>query len=257
MKRFIAFSGGVESSAMCILYGKNATPVFTDTGFEHKPMLARIEMMEGALKKIHGDEFTILKLRADNVEGTGTSTLPDYIKKRKFYPNPLARFCTRLFKIEPLDEFLSGQGECEVLIGLNADEEDEREGNYGECKNVTYRYPLVDDGLSRADCEALLKQHGLMPKFPSYMRRGGCVGCFFKAKSEYKEMARLAPEEAYMVAELEEAIQDKRGTYYHIHGGIKNMRAFIEAARAQQYFKLDDSQDAAPTGKGCGVFCHR
>jgi len=35
MKRFIAFSGGVESTAMCLLYGKGATAVFTDTGNKH------------------------------------------------------------------------------------------------------------------------------------------------------------------------------------------------------------------------------
>lgn len=43
IKRFIAFSGGVESTTMCILYGKGATAVFTDTGSEHAEMYRRIE----------------------------------------------------------------------------------------------------------------------------------------------------------------------------------------------------------------------
>jgi PP-loop superfamily ATP-utilizing enzyme len=223
-KRFIAFSGGVESSAMCVLYGKDATPVFTDAGWEHKPMRERLDVMEAALKKIHGDSFCIIRIKAENVEGTGTNTLPDYIRLRKFYPNPVARFCTRLFKIEPMDKFLLKQGDCEVFIGLNSDEADDRTGNYGECKNVSYRYPLIEDGLTRKDCEAVLSKHGLLPQFPPYMSRGGCVGCFFKRKAEFAALALLDKDEAVSVAELEEAIQDKRGKYYHVHNSIPNMR---------------------------------
>lgn len=242
MKSFIAFSGGVESSALCVLYGKNATPIFTDTGYEHKPMYERIDLVEQALQIIHGPEFGIVRLRQKNAEGTGATTLPDYIKIRKFYPNPMARFCTRLFKIEPLDDFLKDQGDCELMIGLNFDEADERVGNLGKCKNVKYRYPHVEDERTRADCEKVLSEVGLLPEFPPYMSRGGCKGCFFKGKSEYAHMAHLAHDEALEVAELEESIQDQRGKYYHIHQDIPNMRRFIQNHRSQQFlFPADES----------------
>lgn len=258
MKRFIAFSGGVESSAMCVLYGKDATPIFTDTGWEHKPMYERIDMMEKALKIIHGEQCSVVRIKPKKIEGLeGVNSLPDYIRYRKFYPNSGARFCTRLAKIEPMDEFLSQQGDCEVFIGLNADEEDDRVGNYGECKNVTYRYPLIEDNLTRKDCEEVLEKYGLLPSFPAYMERGGCVGCFYKRKSEYAAMALLAPEEAYSVADLEDAIQGTRDRHYHIHSGIKNMRQFIDAVRSQKnLFPLEEVYPSA-AGQACGVFCHR
>jgi 3'-phosphoadenosine 5'-phosphosulfate sulfotransferase (PAPS reductase)/FAD synthetase len=256
-RRYIAFSGGVESSAMCILYGKDATPIFTDTGWEHKPMYERLDMMERALKIIHGENFKIIRIRPENIDGTGTNTLPDYIRLRKFYPNSMARFCTRLGKIEPMDKFLSQQGPCEVMIGLNADEAEDRVGNYGKCKNVTYTYPLVDDDYARIDCENLLDEYGLKPNFRPYMARGGCIGCFFKRKREYSAMALLAKDEALSVADLEESIQDKRGNYYHLHSGIPNMRKFIENESHSLIPASEMYSESEPEGKGCGVFCHR
>lgn len=258
MKQFLAFSGGVESSAMCVLYGKDCSPIFTDTGFEHKPMYERLDLVEKALKIIHGDHFSVTRIKAQNAENTGTDNLVDYIKLRLYYPNPMARFCTRLFKIKPMDDFLKEQGECELFIGLNADEEDERIGNLAMCPNVTYRYPLIEQGITRAQCESILKEVGLLPNFPSYMTRGGCKGCFFKRKSEYKAMAILAPEEADSIADLEEFIQDKRKNFYHIHNDIPNMRRFIENARSEQwFFPPEEILKPSGLGSGCGVFCHR
>lgn len=62
MKTFIAFSGGVESTTMCLLYGKGATAVFTDTGSEHKAMYARINAMESYLTKHHKGDFKLIRL---------------------------------------------------------------------------------------------------------------------------------------------------------------------------------------------------
>ena len=51
MKRFIRFSGGVESTTMCLLYGKGATAIWCDTGAEHGEMYERINKVEDYLKK--------------------------------------------------------------------------------------------------------------------------------------------------------------------------------------------------------------
>lgn len=36
MNKYISFSGGVESTTMCILYGHKADAIFADAGWEHK-----------------------------------------------------------------------------------------------------------------------------------------------------------------------------------------------------------------------------
>lgn len=262
MKSFIAFSGGVESSAMCVLYGKDSIPIFTDAGWEHKVMLERLDFMQKALHELHGPQCTIIRLKPENIEGTGANSLPEYIKIRKFMPWHKARFCTRLGKIAVMDKFLAQQGDCEVLIGLNADEADERVGNYGACKNVRYRYPLIEGDLDRGDCERILKnvtinRVNLLPAFPPYMNRGGCVGCYMKSKREYAAMALLAPEEAYSVADLEESIQDRREKFFSILPSGQPMRQFIEESRstllpASELYPEDKTPETS-----CGVFCMR
>lgn len=243
MVKFIAYSGGVESTTMLMMFGHMATPLFADTGWEHKPLyewLDRVERMTG---------FKIERVRREG------ETLPEYIKRSKYYPSMVARFCTRMFKIEPMDDFLKSRVPCELMIGLNYDERNEREGNHGLIEGVTYSYPLIDLQINRASCIAALKARNLLPKFPGYMRRGGCVGCFYKSPKEYYRMAKEAPEEAYSIADLEDDIQDDRTKHYGIRTGIPNMRRFLDNSRAQMEMQLDDDLDLVTSP--CGVFCHR
>ena len=114
MRRFIAFSGGVESTAMCVLFVGSADAIFADTGFEHKLLYDRIDRVSDSISKIHGRPFVIHKVRRDGPD------LKQYILKSKFYPSFHSRFCTRMFKIEPMDRFLSqfeSEG-VELMIGL-------------------------------------------------------------------------------------------------------------------------------------------
>lgn len=53
MKTFISLSGGVESTTMCLLYGKNATAIWADTGAEHEEMYARIDLLEKVFTEMH------------------------------------------------------------------------------------------------------------------------------------------------------------------------------------------------------------
>ena len=257
MKRFISFSGGVESTAMCVKYGKGATAVFCDTGSEHAYMYDRIDKVESQLKELHGGDFQLVKIKASvNVNGGTVDSLTDYIAEALFFPSSGARFCTSRFKIVPLDKFLSSVGECELMIGLNADETD-REGNYGLMANIKYTYPLQADGMTRQDCIDLITSHGLYPDFPAYMRRGGCIFCPFKSKKEYAAMVHLSPREIDLVATLEEKIQDARGKYYRIKQQMPKMRTFIEIEKNNLFGDLTPYYDASDDQYSCGVFCHR
>lgn len=225
------------------MFGHMATPLFADTGWEHKSLYDWLHNVE-----------TVTGYKIERVQRSG-ETLPQYIKRSRFYPSSVARFCTRMFKIEPMGDFLRSQLPCELMIGLNYDERDDRTGNHGLIEGVTYSYPLIDLKINRSSCIALLKTRGLLPKFPGYMRRGGCIGCFYKSAKEYYRMAKEAPEEAYSVADLEDDIQDDRRSHYGIRDGIPNMRRFLDNSRAQT--EMDLSDDLNLLSSPCGVFCHR
>ncbi len=141
--RFISFSGGVESTTMCILYGKGAKAIWCDTGAEHDEMYQRIDYCEKALKQIHDGDFEIIRLKANvKVNGNFVSSLTDAIMGWMFMPTQGRRWCTGKFKVEPIDSYLMQQGESELMIGLNSDEET-RGGNWGMMANVKYTYPFA------------------------------------------------------------------------------------------------------------------
>ena len=259
MKKFISFSGGVESTTMCILYGKGATAIFADGGAEHEEMYKRLDFVEEKLKQLHGGNFNLVRLKAKaKYKGEYYDNLEDLVVAQKFMPSNTARYCTRMFKIAPIDEYLRSQGECELMIGLNADEENSRTGNWGLEVNVKYSYPLVEDGLTRDDCEDILNLHNLHPRMPVYMLRGGCRMCFFKSEKEYRAMYHLNRKEFDEVMLFEEKIQDQRKKFYSIMGSGKSLRQLAAECERELFEDVETLYaDYKKNGKACGAFCRR
>jgi 3'-phosphoadenosine 5'-phosphosulfate sulfotransferase (PAPS reductase)/FAD synthetase len=258
MQKYISFSGGVESTAMCLLYGKGATAIFADTGAEHKKMYERLDYIEQMLKVYHNGDFEVIRIKA-NVKSKGiyVDSLTDYIKRMNYFPSPRFRFCTGKFKIEPIDNFLSDKGEVQLMIGLNYDEKDSRVGNYLKGKNIEYKYPLVDDKHDRDYCQDLLEHYGLEPNFPAYMERGGCKYCPFKSKKEYRAMVHLAIDEIEEVSDLEESIQDNRNKFFRIKSDMPSIRNFIDIEKHNLFGNQSKFYTNSDEHKSCGVFCHR
>lgn len=265
MKRFISFSGGVESTTMLILYGRGATVLLCDTGDEFDLMHDRWNEVIEKVTALHDGNIEFVDLKGEvKIQEEVINNLPDAAMAWKFFPSWNARYCTKSFKIEPIDNYLSEQGECELLIGFNADEQPgaDRTGNYMKCKNVKYSYPLFDDGYTREDCIEILIEHDLNPNFPVYMQRGGCRKCFFKKRTELKALC-IFDRKTFDEDELfEKQIQDRRGKFYAINGnamdGYKGVREEVERevalwgidALQLQYSKIKSHEP-------CGAFCHR
>ena len=250
MNKFIAFSGGVESSTMCVLFGNKADAIFADTGFEHEEVYKRIDLIEQWCKDFHRKNFKIHRIKNEK-----HGSLIDYIKKQKFYPNFQARYCTRMFKIEPIDEYLNQFNPAELMIGLNADEIEQRTGNHGNGKHIKYSYPLVDNKITRTGCILILKKAELYPNFPAYMQRGGCIGCYFKSKKEYEAMALLNPKEFKIVEDLENEIQDKRENFFSVLPNITMKQ--IKQNVNNMLFKPHEIYPIINNATKCGVFCNR
>ena len=143
----------------------------------------------------------------------------------------------------------------ELMIGLNYEESEQRTGNHGNKAFVKYNYPLVDKKFSRQTCIHLLKQIGLYPKFPAYMKRGGCVGCYYKSVKEYEAMALLNPEEFKIVRDLENDIQDQREDFFSIRPE-KTMDQIKENV-SNLLFKPEEIYPTLNDATKCGVFCNR
>jgi hypothetical protein len=260
MKKFISFSGGVESTAMCVLYGGDAEAIWCDTGSEHSLMYDRIEFCEAEILKIHPN-FILHRIQpAVMCKGEVVHSLQDFIVKSKFMPSATRRYCTGKFKIEPIDSFLAQQGACELLIGFNADET-ARTGSLEKAKNVVYRYPLMDDDYNREDCEFILKNKGLHPNFPPYMKRGGCKFCIFKSIKEYKAMYFFNRAEFNQCLKLEQELQDQRKAFYAISMSGQSLQSIAATAEREiLMFGLQGMRDMYSNiqpSQACGAFCHR
>lgn len=267
MKKFISLSGGVESTTMCILYGKGATAIWADTGDEEDELYERMDFLEGSLKDLHGGDFNLVRLKAKIIaKGIECSTLEELAIAWTYFPSPIARYCTAKLKIEPIDNFLKDQGDCELMIGFNADEEPnkDRTGNYMKCENVSYTYPLYENGLTRAECEDILNNYNLHPNFPIYMKRGGCRKCFYKGKSELKAKCVFNPEGFAKDKdfEIEMNAKSNRKKFYHINmnAGMSYQAIEDEVNKEIVLWGLEvvkEMYNKTETHKPCGSFCHR
>ena len=250
MTSYVSFSGGKDSTALALLY-PDAIPAFTDTGWEFPELYEQMHKFE----RTTGRE--ILRIQPKE-------TLPEYIERSKFMPGHGARFCTRMFKIEAFDNWIketSANDEVELMIGLRWDEPDRR-GNFSKLENVDYTYPLRDYwrwGIK--DVLRLTLEKNLMPRYPVYMARGGCMGCFYKRKAELIAMVHLCLNILKGLMRIEEVVQDERGKFAFMFPNIgMSIRAFIEMVLAQSLmFDIETiySQQDTPRGKACGLFCNR
>ena len=245
MKQFVSFSGGKDSTALALLMPE-ATPIFADTGWEFPQLYQHIEKFERVTNR------EVIRVRRED------QTLPEYIAERRFLPGHRARFCTRMFKIEPIDKYLVEQGDCELSIALRADET-ERTGNQTEKPSITIRYPLQEMGIDIWGVLRLCLEHDLLPRYPVFMARGGCKGCFYKRRSEVMAMAQLCPEILDELQHLEELVQDQRSRFAVM---FPNTEASIADIRSQ-HFMFDpeevyrDANDTSDYGENCGLFCNR
>lgn len=243
MNRFVAFSGGADSTALALLE-PDATPVFTDTGWEFPELYAHIEKFE--------------RVTGRAVARPEGESLPDIIRRQKYMPSHGARFCTRMAKIEPMNRYLKERLPAELLIGLRIDEP-ERAGNSTEMDGLTIRYPLRERGFTRADVLRVCIEHDLLPRYPVYMARGGCTGCFYKRKSEVQAMIQLVPDVVDQLQALEEGVQDERGKYFHMFPAIG--MSIAELRQQPPLFDMTtlyrEAADDSDKGDSCGLFCHR
>ena len=246
MNQFVALSGGIDSTALALLT-PDAELVFTDTGWEFPELYAHLDKIE----TVTGRPITRLQ--------SSRGSLPDIIRHKRIMPGHGVRFCTRDSKIVPFHEYLQGKAPGELCIGLRADEDRIGNTGVGLPDGITIRYPLREMGMTRRDVVAVCLEHGLLPRYPVYMARGGCTGCFYKRKSEVTAMVHLRPDVMDELQALEEEIQDRRTKFAIMFPSIgMSIRDF---RRQPLLFDVETvygdalkRDEMTPT---CGLFCNR
>lgn len=113
------------------------------------------------------------------------------------------RQCTRTFKIEPINRKvreLSGGEDAICWIGISTDEAQRMKPS--RQVGVESQWPLIDLGLSRADCLKWMEDAG-WPKPP----RSACVYCPYHSDKEWVRLKTEEPTEFYAAVEFEKRLQ--------------------------------------------------
>jgi 3'-phosphoadenosine 5'-phosphosulfate sulfotransferase (PAPS reductase)/FAD synthetase len=212
MKHIVALSGGKDSTAMALrlveVEPRDYEFVCTPTGNELPDMVQHWVR----LGRLLGKPLRPLV--------TGVS-LGSLIRWWNALPNWRQRWCTRVLKIEPFQQYVAANSPATIYVGIRADEQD-REGVEYENR----RFPLVEWGWDKAKVLSYLAERGVeIPK------RTDCAACFFQTLGEWWALWHDHPAD-YLEAEAWEAQTGHtfRSPQRDTHPvALKDLRAEFEA----------------------------
>lgn len=189
------------------------------------------------------------------------------VRAQRMFPSGVARFCTRLLKVEPVQNYFAqvryDQGVKPVnAVGIRADESAARAQQVAveEQDEATVWRPLLQ--WDEAQVRAVHAEHGVRPN-PLYLQgasRVGCWPCIHARKHELRHLAAVAPERLAHIAGLEQRVTALRqaanpeaaeATFFKSRvAGVPKQQipAIIEWATTKDGELIDDIEDIEEQG---------
>jgi 3'-phosphoadenosine 5'-phosphosulfate sulfotransferase (PAPS reductase)/FAD synthetase len=256
VRHIVSLSGGKDSSALAVLM-KQRYPdlpveyVFCDTEYELPETYEYLDRLEAYLGKkiVRLNGLDTLRIARKPGRKAFDVWLKEYYGG--FLPNPRSRWCTRVLKIKPFEEFI-GNSTAYSYIGIRHDEK--RDGYVAkkpvvisERPNITPCYPFKDLKMGLADIQNLLESTGLgFPGYYKWRSRSGCYFCFYQQRGEWARLRKNHPHLFESAQSFEKEEGGRRFTW--VQG--KELTEIADAADAN-----DDPIIPADSGDGCAV-CH-
>ena len=207
-----SFSGGKDSTAMLLRLLESAMPVdvilFNDTCLEFEQLYEHIDKVEQYIKRYtdigitriepeHSFEFYFYDVPIHHRKQTEFNKRLGTDSHNGFsWPGPKMRWCTDRLKTRPRTKFLREyRNEYNIIeyVGIAADEEYRLRRKINNRENM--RYPLVEWGMTEADCLQYcynrgLNWGGLYEKFS----RVSCWCCPLQSLPELRVLYHEFPE---------------------------------------------------------------
>lgn len=254
IRHLVSVSGGKDSAALAIYMKQNYPQipveyVFCDTGCELPETYDFLERMEALL----GVEVVRLNALATlGIEAKpGRNPFDIWLNEvyGGFLPNPRSRWCTRVLKIKPFEDYV-GDDYAYSYIGIRGDED--REGytakkppKISDRPNIIPVYPFKDDGLGLVDIKQVLEDSGLgLPDYYEWRSRSGCYFCFYQQLAEWQGLKEQHPELFEKAKQYEKAQNGKAYTW--VDG--KSLGDIEKMERRMPLPQLDEAE-------GCAI-CH-
>lgn len=207
MITIVAYGGGVNSTALLVEMVRRGAAMdavlFADTGGERPETYDGVRRVSEWLVAHGMPAITVVR---KTYKGE-PETLEANCERMRMLPSIAYGFksCSMKYKADPQDkwcnnwqpardEWAAGRKVVKV-IGYDAGEE--RRAKIRENTKYTYRYPLIEWGIYREDCDAILAEAGLV------VGKSSCFFCPSMRKPEILELARMHPELMKRALEME------------------------------------------------------
>jgi hypothetical protein len=182
MREYQSFGAGVNSVALAEILHHKPEKVFADPGCEYPETYDYL--------KSYPYEITVLN---DPVEGC--NTIEEWCHKLGHAPFIAFRSCTDKWKYRRLVKYF--EKPCIVYLGIAYDES--HRIKIHRKKDIIYRYPLVEQKITRSKCIEIIRSAHL--KIPP---KSGCWFCPMQPKSSWWRLARHHPDLFWRAVAIDE-----------------------------------------------------
>jgi len=238
----LSLGAGVQSTTLALLAVEGVLPkpdvaIFADTGWEPASVYAHLERLAVTLEAAG---IPLYKVSKGNLRNDAIDPVHRYASVPYFVRNPDGsdgmgrRQCTSEYKLAPIKrkvrELLGAAAPdyrrvpkgrvCEQWVGFSIDEIQRVDDGKHNPRYLKTRYPLLDLGMSRKDCQRWLDARGWTTE------KSACIGCPFHGNQQWRELRDNKPDEWADAVAFDEAIR-KGGS----RGMPLNGEAFLHRSR--------------------------
>ena len=240
--QILSLGAGVQSTTLALLACDGTLPgldgaIFADTGWEPARVYAQLDRIEATLAAAGIPLYRVSKgnLRRDSIDPTHRfASVPYFVRNpdgsdgmgrrqctAEYKLSPIMRKCRELLGATPPDFRRVPKGNTVTQwIGFSTDEihrvNDRRDNLYSQ-----KRYPLLELGMSRKDCQRYLTKVGW-----GDTAKSACIGCPFHGNAQWRDLRDNHPEEWADAVEFDRQIR-KGGA----RGLPPNGEAFLHRSR--------------------------
>ncbi|WP_328339469.1 hypothetical protein [Micromonospora sp. NBC_00421] len=242
MLKLLSLGAGVQSTVLALMTADGTLPrvdaaIFADTGWEPATVYRHLDrlavVLDAAGIPLH--RVSNGNLRADSLDPAHRyASIPYFVRNPDGSDGMGRRQCTAEYKLAPIGrkarELLGAQpphfrrvpkgAVAEQWIGFSTDEIS-RVSDRDGVSYIRRRYPLLELGMSRKDCQRWLTARGW-----GNTAKSACVGCPFHGNAQWRDLRDNHPSEWADAVAFDEAIR-KGGA----RGLPLNGEAFLHRSR--------------------------
>lgn len=240
--KLLSLGAGVQSTVLALMAAASELDaldgaIFADTGWEPQRVYDHLDRLAVELGAAGIPLYRVSKgnLRADALDPAHRyASVPYFVRNPDGSEGMGRRQCTSEYKLAPIGrkvrELLGAAGpdfrrvpkgrKTEQWIGFSTDEVI-RITDKDSVSYIVKRYPLIELGMSRDDCERWLRRRGW-----GDVAKSACVGCPYHGNRQWRDLRDNHPEEWADAVEFDAAIR-KGGA----RGLPLNGEAFLHRSR--------------------------